>query len=80
MVKSEKKFSLLARQSVVILGPVVQSAVRLTKSLVDNLFSRTVFTISMYKIFFTKKLRGTFAIAKATHKMAAFIHILLLKI
>ena len=49
------------------LGPVVQSIVSLTSSLVVKMLTVLVSTTSNSQVFFAEKMRVAFANAKATH-------------
>ena len=64
-------------------GPVVQSIVSLTKSLVNDSLSLLVSLKSSVLIFFAEKMRGAFALQKLLtffrQKMAVFLCIICLK-
>ena len=65
------------------LGPVVQSIVSLTNSLVVKMLTVLVSTISNSQVFLLKKMRVAFANAKATHifstKILAYMPYLMIK-
>ena len=61
------------------LGPVVQSILSLTKSLVNDSLSLLVRLKSSVLIFFAEKMRGAFALTFFRQKMAVFLCIICLK-
>ena len=65
-------------------GPVVQSVVSLTSSLVVKMLTVLVSTISNSQVFFAEKMWVAFADAKATHifsaKILAYMPYLMIKV
>ena len=77
-------FSMLKISLDNILGPVGQSIVNLTSSLVVKMLTVLVSTISNSQVFLLKKIRVAFANAKATHifsaKILAYMPYLMIKV